>query len=72
LPKEETLKIQGKVVEVLPNAVFKIQLENALTILGHISGKMRKNNIDVLLNDRVEVEMSLYDLSKGRVIFRYK
>ena len=72
MSKEDTLKMKGQVIEVLPNALFRIKLENDLAIMGHISGKMRKNNINVLLGDRVEVEMTPYDLSKGRITFRYK
>lgn len=72
MSKEDTLKMKGLVTEVLPSALFRIKLENDLQIIGHISGKMRKNNINVLLGDRVEVEMTPYDLSKGRITFRYK
>lgn len=72
MPKEDTLKFTGMVKEVLPNAVFKIQLENNHIILCHISGKIRKNNINVLLGDKVEVEMTPYDLTKGRIIYRFK
>jgi translation initiation factor IF-1 len=64
--------MKGQVIEILPNALFRIKLENDLPIMGHISGKMRKNNINVLLGDRVEVEMTPYDLTKGRITFRYK
>jgi translation initiation factor IF-1 len=70
--KEETLKVKGTVSEVLPNTLFKVTLENHITIIAHLSGKMRKNHINVLLNDRVDIEMSGYDLTKGRIIFRYK
>ena len=62
----------GKVEEVLPNAMFRIKLENDHTILGHISGKMRQNKIQILLGDTVEVEMSPYDLTKGRIVYRSK
>ena len=62
----------GKVEEVLPNAMFRIKLENQHTILGHISGKMRQNKIQILLGDTVEVEMSPYDLTKGRIVYRSK
>jgi translation initiation factor IF-1 len=72
MSKEDVLKMKGLVTEILPNALFRIKLENDMMIIGHISGKMRKNNINVLLGDRVEVEMTPYDLSKGRVTFRYK
>lgn len=72
MSKEDVMKMKGQIVEVLPNALFRIKLENDFIILGHISGKMRKNNINVLLNDRVEIEMTPYDMSKGRITFRYK
>lgn len=70
MAKEETLKMDGQVVEVLPNATFRVTLEAGNTILGLISGKMRQHDIRVLLGDRVEVEISPYDLSKGRIIRR--
>lgn len=72
MSKEDTLKVKGQVTEVLPNALFRIKLENSMVIIGHISGKMRKNNINVLMGDRVEVEMTPYDPSKGRITFRFK
>jgi len=72
MSKEETLKMKGQVTEILPNALFRIKLENDLMIMGHISGKMRRHNINVLMGDRVEVEMTPYDLSKGRITFRFK
>jgi len=72
LAKEEVLKFKGTVKDVMPNAVFSIELENGHSILGHISGKMRKNNIKILLGDSVEVEVSPYDLNKGRVTYRFK
>jgi len=69
--KEESLKFTGKVIELLPNATFKVQLEEIeAVILGHIAGKLRKNHINVLLGDRVSVEMSPYDLTKGRIVYR--
>jgi translation initiation factor IF-1 len=64
--------MRGKVEEVLPNAMFRVKLENQHTILGHISGKMRQNKIQILLGDTVEVEMSPYDLTKGRIVYRSK
>jgi translation initiation factor IF-1 len=70
--KEDQIRFKGQVIEVLPNAMFKIRLENNHTILGHISGKMRKNQITVLLHDMCQVEMSPYDMTKGRITFRYK
>ena len=60
----------GKVEEVLPNAMFRVKLENEHTILGHISGKMRQNKIQILLGDTVRVEMSPYDLTRGRIAYR--
>lgn len=64
--------MKGQVTEILPNALFRVKLENDAMIIGHISGKMRKNNIKVLVGDAVELEMTPYDLSKGRITFRYK
>lgn len=72
MAKEETLKMKGTVIECLPNAMFKIILENKVEIMGIISGKIRRHNINILLGDTVEVEMSPYDLTKGRITFRYK
>lgn len=72
MPKEETIKIKGRVIDVLPNALFKIQVDNGHVLLGHISGKVRKNNIKILVNDEVDVEVSAYDLTKGRITYRYK
>ncbi|HEX9768634.1 MAG TPA: translation initiation factor IF-1 [Kiloniellales bacterium] len=72
MPKEEMIEIQGVVKEVLPNAMFRVVLENDHEILAHTSGRMRKNRIRVLAGDRVTVEMTPYDLTKGRIIFRHK
>ena len=72
MAKEETLKIRGRVIEVLPNAQFMIEVESGYVLLGHISGKVRKNNIKILVNDEVDVEISAYDLSKCRITYRYK
>jgi translation initiation factor IF-1 len=72
MSKQDVIKMKGQVTEVLPNALFRVKLENDFDIIGHISGKMRKNNINVLLGDRVEVELTPYDVSKGRISFRYK
>ena len=72
MAKEEVLTLQGKVQEALPNATFKVKLENGHDALCHISGKIRKNNIRILMGDTVEVEMSLYDLTRGRITYRYK
>jgi translation initiation factor IF-1 len=70
--KEEQITADGIVEEVLPNAMFRIKLDQGSTILGHISGKIRQNKIQILAGDSVKVEMSPYDLSKGRIIFRVK
>ena len=70
--KEEALEFTGVVLELLPNAMFKVKLENDHEILAHSSGKMRKNRIRVLAGDKVTVEMTPYDLTKGRITFRWK
>ena len=72
MPKEGSIELQGIVMELLPNAMFKVKLENDHEILAHSSGKMRKNRIRVLVGDKVQVEVSPYDLTKGRIIFRFK
>ncbi len=72
MPKEEMIEFQGVVKEVLPNAMFRVVLENEHAILAHTSGRMRKNRIRVLVGDRVTVEMTPYDLTKGRIVFRHK
>jgi translation initiation factor IF-1 len=70
LAKEETLKFSGTVKEVLGNSMFKVELENGHAIVAYIGGKMRMHTIKIILGDTVEVEMSPYDLSKGRIIYR--
>lgn len=70
MTKENTIEIKGTVIESLPNATFKVKLENEHIINAHISGKMRKNYIRILTGDSVVVEISAYDLSKGRIIYR--
>ena len=70
MPKEGSIEFQGVVLELLPNAMFKVKLENDHEILAHSSGKMRKNRIRVLAGDKVTVEMTPYDLTRGRIIFR--
>ena len=70
MPKEGSIEFQGVVLELLPNAMFKVKLENDHEILAHSSGKMRKNRIRVLAGDKVTVEMTPYDLTKGRITFR--
>ncbi|MGB0844144.1 MAG: translation initiation factor IF-1 [Alphaproteobacteria bacterium] len=72
MAKEDLIEFTGEVLELLPNATFRVKLENEHEILAHTSGKMRKNRIKVLAGDRVNVEMTPYDLSKGRITFRYK
>ena len=66
------ISLDGKVEEVLPNAMFRVRLEQGSTVLGHISGKMRQNRIQILLGDKVRVEMSPYDLTKCRIVYRTK
>jgi|TARA_B100001123_G_C14810063_1_gene827931 translation initiation factor IF-1 len=70
--KEESLEFTGVVLELLPNAMFKVKLENDHEVLAHTSGKLRKNRIRVLVGDKVDVEMTPYDLTKGRIIYRHK
>jgi translation initiation factor IF-1 len=72
MAKEELIEFEGVVIEILPNATFKVKLTNGHIILAHTSGRMRKNRIRVLLHDNVTVEITPYDLSKGRVILRHK
>ena len=72
MPKQSAIEQEGVIVETLPNALFKVELENGHVIIAHISGKMRMNYIKILPGDRVKVEMSPYDLTKGRISFRYK
>ena len=69
---KDVIEMQGTIIEVLPNTVFRVKLENDHVITGHISGKMRKNYIRILNGDKVTVELSPYDLSKGRITFRSK
>ncbi len=70
--KQEGIQVDGKVVEALPNAMFKVELDNGHIILAHISGKMRKNYIRILPSDRVLLELSPYDLTRGRITYRHK
>lgn len=69
---KEVIKLQGKVVEALPNAQFRVELENGHMIIAHVSGKMRKHYIRLVPGDKVEVELTPYDLTKGRISFRLK
>ena len=72
MAKEEAIEFQGEVIELLPNAMFRVKLENDHEILAHTAGRMRKHRIRVLAGDKVTVEMTPYDLSKGRIVFRHK
>ena len=72
MPKQSAIEQEGVIIETLPNAMFKVELENGHVIIAHISGKMRMNYIKILPGDRVKVEMSPYDLTNGRISFRYK
>jgi translation initiation factor IF-1 len=72
MAKEELLEMPGTVKEILPNAMFRVVLDNEHEVLAHTSGKMRKNRIRVLAGDKVLIEMTPYDLTKGRITFRYK
>ena len=72
MAKEDTIQMQGEILETLPNATFKVKLENDHVVLGHISGKMRMHYIRILPGDRVTVELTPYDLSRARIVFRSK
>ena len=72
MAKQDSIEVDGTVVEALSNAMFRVQLENGPLIIAHIAGKMRMHYIKILAGDRVKVEMSPYDLTKGRISFRYK
>lgn len=72
MSKEDQIEMEGKVIETLPNTTFRVELDNGHIIIAHISGKMRKHYIRILTGDRVKVEMTPYDLSKGRITFRQR
>jgi translation initiation factor IF-1 len=72
MAKEEAIQVEATVVETLPNAMFRVELENEHKVLAHISGKMRKHFIRILPGDKVLVELSPYDLTRGRIVYRYK
>ena len=72
MASEETITLEGKIVDTLPNAMFRVELENGHTVLAYLSGKMRKYYIRVLLGDKVKVEMSPYDLTRGRITYRFR
>lgn len=72
MAKEETITVEGRVIEPLPNATFRVELDNGHVVLAHISGKMRMHFIKILPGDKVTLELSPYDLSRGRITYRYK
>ncbi|OWZ84466.1 translation initiation factor IF-1 [Natranaerobius trueperi] len=72
MSKKEAIEVEGTVIEPLPNAMFRVELENEHKILAHVSGKIRMNYIRILPGDKVKVELSPYDLSRGRITYRYK
>ncbi|EPZ45929.1 translation initiation factor IF-1 [Alicyclobacillus tolerans] len=72
MAKDDVIEVEGKVIEPLPNAMFRVELENGHKILAHVSGKIRMHYIKILPGDRVTVELSPYDLSRGRITYRYK
>jgi len=72
LPKEEHIEMEGTVIETLPNTIFRVELENGHVVMAHISGKMRKHYIRILTGDKVTVQLTPYDLSKGRITYRVR
>lgn len=72
MSKQDVIEVEGKILEALPNATFKVELENGHVILAHVSGKIRMNFIKILPGDRVTVELTPYDLNKGRITYRFK
>ncbi|MGB9846567.1 MAG: translation initiation factor IF-1 [Desulfotomaculales bacterium] len=72
MAKQDVIEVEGKVIEPLPNAMFRVELENGHKVLAHVSGKIRMNFIRILAGDRVLVELSPYDLTRGRIVYRYK
>ncbi len=72
MSKEDVIEMEGKVIEPLPNAMFRVELQNGHRVLAHVSGKIRMNFIRILPGDRVLVELSPYDLTRGRIVYRYK
>ncbi len=72
MPKDDHIEMEGKVLDTLPNTMFRVQLDNGHVVTAHISGRMRKNYIRILTGDRVKVELTPYDLSKGRITYRMK
>ncbi|MBU1701395.1 MAG: translation initiation factor IF-1 [Candidatus Eisenbacteria bacterium] len=72
MPKQEPVLVEGKVVEPLPNTMFRVEIEGGHIVLAHVAGKMRIHNIRILPGDKVTVELSLYDPTRGRIVYRYK
>ena len=72
MAKEDSFTVVGEVTEALPNAMFRIQLESGQELLGHLAGKLRMHKITIIIGDRVDVEMSVYDAKKGRIVYRHK
>ena len=72
MAKEDNIEMQGTILETLPNTMFRVELENGHVVIAHISGKMRKNYIRILTGDKVTVQLTPYDLTKGRITFRHK
>lgn len=72
MPKDDVIEVKGKVVEPLPNAMFRVELENGHKVLAHVSGKMRMHFIRILPGDRVLIQLTPYDLTRGRIVYRYK
>jgi len=72
MPKEDTIQVEGKITETLPNAMFRVKLDNGHVVLAHVSGKMRMHFIKILPGDKVTLELSPYDLTRGRIVYRYK
>jgi translation initiation factor IF-1 len=70
MAKESTIKVEGDVIDVLPNATFKVKLDNGMVVLSYVSGKMRQHEIRILMGDKVEIEVSPYDLARGRIVRR--
>lgn len=72
MPKDDVVEVEGKVIEPLPNAMFRVELDNGHRVLAHVSGKIRLNFIRILPGDRVLLELSPYDLTRGRIVYRYR
>ncbi|MEK6560871.1 MAG: translation initiation factor IF-1 [Nitrospirota bacterium] len=72
MPKEDAIEVQGKIIETLPNAMFTVELDNGHKVLAHVSGKMRMHFIKILPGDKVTIELSPYDLTRGRIVYRFK